>query len=43
VGRGLRVDVLEGDHVIVLVDDRRRDLAGGDLAEETIFSHGILP
>jgi hypothetical protein len=32
----LRVDVLEGDQLLVLVDDRPRDLARDDFAEETV-------
>ncbi|MNY53708.1 hypothetical protein D3C86_1894880 [compost metagenome] len=44
VDRRLGVDVAEGDGVIVLVDDLRRDLAGDDLAEETIghLRHSLL-
>src|SRR5512147_1534713 len=40
VRRRLRVDVHEGDGVVVLVDDLGRDLAGGDLAEEAV-GHGV--
>ena len=36
VRRSLRVDVVEREHAIVLVDDRRRDLARDDLAEEAV-------
>ena len=35
----LRVDVVEREHAIVFVDDRRRNLARDDLAEETV-GHG---
>ena len=38
---GLRVDVPEGDDVVVLVDDVRRDLSSGDLAEQAV-AHRIL-
>ena len=36
VRRPLRVDVVEREHTIVLVDDRRRDLMFDDLAEEAV-------
>src|SRR5712691_13499023 len=42
VGRGLRVDVVEGEHPLVLVDDRCGNLAMDDLAEQTI-RHGKRP
>ena len=35
----LRIEVLKGHGVFVLVNDARRNLAGGDLAKNT-FSHG---
>ena len=38
VQRGLRIDVGEGDDVIVAVDDRRRNLAFHDPAEQAISS-----
>jgi hypothetical protein len=37
VGGGLRVDVAEGEGVLVRVDDLRGDFARGDLAEETVL------
>ena len=36
VHRRLRVDVLEGDDAIVLIDNRRGNLAGDDLAEQAV-------
>ena len=39
VGRGARGDVAEGDDEVVLVDARRRDLAGDDPAEQAV-GHG---
>ena len=39
VRRGLRLDVLEGEDVLVLVDLLRRDLAPDELAEEAVL-HG---
>src|SRR5688572_22282371 len=36
VGWRLRVDVVEGQHAVVLVDDRCRNLASDQLAEEAI-------
>ena len=36
VHRRLWIDVLEGDHAVVLVDQRRRDLAAHDLAEKAV-------
>src|SRR2546423_3182695 len=38
VRRGLRVDVAEGQRLLVLVDLRRGNLARGDLAEDTVVS-----
>ena len=34
VGGGLWIDVVECEHALILVDDRRRDLAVDDLAEQ---------
>ena len=39
VAAGPRVDVHECDRVLVLVHQLRRDLAGEDLAEETVVVH----
>lgn len=39
VGRGLRIDVLQSDAVIVFVDLLRRDFAVDDLLENRFFSH----
>ena len=39
VSRSLRVDVVERDDVVVLVNDRRLDLAVHDAAEQTV-GHG---
>ena len=39
VRRGLRVDVVERENPIILVDDRRRDLTADDFAEEAV-GHG---
>src|SRR5699024_3738319 len=36
VDRGLRAEVLEGDHLFVLVDALGGDLAGDDLAEDAL-------
>jgi hypothetical protein len=38
--RRLRVDVLDGDEVVVLMDDGALDLARDDLAEEAV-AHGF--
>ena len=43
VYRRLRVDVLEGDQPVVLVDDGRRNLAVDDLAEEAVGHVFQLP
>ena len=45
VARGRRVDVHEGDRVLVGVDDLRRHVAGDDPAEEAVARHprGSLP
>src|SRR5258706_6077278 len=37
VDRGLRIDVVEGEHVVVFVDFLARDLARDDLAENAVF------
>ena len=37
--RRLRIDVLERQQLVVLVDDLRGDLAVGDLAEQTVVGH----
>src|SRR5581483_4372074 len=34
--RTLRIDVVEREHAVVFVDDRRGDLASGDFAEEAV-------
>lgn len=33
---GLRADVTEGHHLVIFIDDVRRDLAGGDLLEKRL-------
>lgn len=38
VHRRLRVEVREGEHVVVLIQARDRDFTGGDLAEEAVWS-----
>ena len=40
VRRSLRVDVVERDDAIILIDNRRRDLSIDDAAEET-FGHKV--
>ena len=42
VYRGLRVDIIEGHHRIVLVDDLARYLAGSDSAERTVVHDKAL-
>jgi uncharacterized protein YkvS len=39
VYRGLRGDVVEGEHVVVFVDFLGRDFSLDDFAEKTIFTH----
>ena len=41
VHRRLRIDILEGDRQIVLIQALRGDLPGSDLAEQTL--HGGAP
>src|SRR5579885_592656 len=42
VCRGLGVDIPEGDDLVVGVDDRRRDLSIGDLAEEAGSAYRVI-
>ena len=42
MGLGRRTDVAEGDELVVFVDFGRRNLAGGDLAKETVRSWLIV-
>ena len=39
VHRGLRGDVVEGEHVVVFVDFLGRDFTLDDFAEKTVFTH----
>lgn len=39
---GLRVDVREGEAVVILEDAPDRDGAGGDLAEDAVGGHGEI-
>ena len=39
VRRRLRADVVEREHVIVLVDDVTRNFASGELAEQAVAGH----
>ena len=38
---GLRIDVREGEHVIVLKEARDGDCAGGDFAEEAVHTYRV--
>ena len=43
VRRRLRVRVLERQHAVATLDDRRRDVARGDFAKDAPSRHGPLP
>ena len=38
---GLRIDVREGEHVVVLKEARDGDCAGGDFAEEAVHTYRV--
>lgn len=41
VDRGLRIDVVEGRHELVLIDERRGDLTLDDFLEKGLFAHAV--